>query len=147
MFRCQNCRGESAPTDSLNSTQVHVSEDTFQAVPTFQYLGDVIGESGGCVDTTSAPITAAWKGFNQLLSIINNHGMLLRNQGNIFSSCIRKNLLYGCKTWSASSKTKYCLTSAENGIDCWICGVRFEQCIGTQELHKKLSIISVSEKI
>ena len=147
MFRCYNCRGESAPTDSLNSTQVHVSEDKFQAVPTFQYLGDVIGESGGCVDTTSAPITAAWKGFNQLLSIINNHGMLLRNQGNIFSSCIRKNLLYDCKTWSASSKKKHCLTFAKNGIVCWICGVRLEQCIGTQELHKKLSIISVSEEI
>ena len=34
-------------TDSLNSTQVHVGEDTFEAVSTFQYLGDVTGESGG----------------------------------------------------------------------------------------------------
>ena len=53
MFRCKKCKGESAPTDSLNFIQVHVGEDTFEAVPTFQYLGDVIGESGGCVDATS----------------------------------------------------------------------------------------------
>ena len=53
MFRCYNCKGESAPTDSLNFTQVHDGEDTFEAVSTFQYLGDVIGESGGCVDATS----------------------------------------------------------------------------------------------
>ena len=96
MFRCKKCKGESVPSNSLNSTQVHVSKDTFDAVPTFQYLGDVIGESGGCTDATSARITAARKGFRELLPIITNHGISLRNQGNIFSSCIRKSLLYGC---------------------------------------------------
>ena len=63
MFQYKKCKGESAPNDSLNSTQVHVDENTIKAVPTFQYLGDLIGESGGCVDATSACITAAWKGF------------------------------------------------------------------------------------
>ena len=38
MFRCKKCKGESVSTGSLNSTQVHVSEDTFKAVPTFQYF-------------------------------------------------------------------------------------------------------------
>ena len=52
MFRCKNCKGESAPTGILNFTQMHAGEDTFEAVPTFQYLGDVIGESGGCIDAT-----------------------------------------------------------------------------------------------
>ena len=49
-FRCRKCKGESAPIDSLNFTQVHVREDTFEAVQTFQYLGDVIGDLDGCVD-------------------------------------------------------------------------------------------------
>ena len=47
MFRCKNCKGEGAPTDSLNLTQVHVGEDTFKAVPTFQYYVNVVGELGG----------------------------------------------------------------------------------------------------
>ena len=55
----------------------------------FQYLGDVIGESGGCVDATSARITTAWKSFRQLLPIITNRGISLKNWGNICSSCIR----------------------------------------------------------
>ena len=96
MFRCKKCKGESAPTGSLNSTQVNVGENTFEAVPTFQYLGgDIIGESGGCKDAPSTHITAAWKGFMQLLPIMTNRGISLRNQGNIFSYCIRKSLLYG----------------------------------------------------
>ena len=79
MFRCKNFKGESALTDSLNSSQVHVGEDALKALPTFQYLGDLIGESGGCVDATSTQITAAWKGFKKLLPIIINHGISLRN--------------------------------------------------------------------
>ena len=63
MPRCKKFKGESALTNSLNFIQVHVGEDTFEAVPAFQYLGDVIGESGGYFDATSARITAAWKGF------------------------------------------------------------------------------------
>ena len=43
MFRCKKCKGENVPTDSLNTAQVHVNQDTFEAVPPFQYLGDVIG--------------------------------------------------------------------------------------------------------
>ena len=42
MFRCKKCTGESAPIGSMNLTQVKVGEDTFEAVPTFQYLGDVM---------------------------------------------------------------------------------------------------------
>ena len=80
MFRRKKCKGESAPPNSLNSTQAHISEGTFEAAPTFQYLGDVIGESGGCKDATSARITATWKGFRQLLPIITNRGISLRNR-------------------------------------------------------------------
>ena len=90
MFRYKKFKSERASTESVNSTQIHVGKGIFAVVPTFQYLGNVIGELGGCVDATSTGITAAWKGFRQLLSNITNCVILLRNRGNIFSSCIRK---------------------------------------------------------
>ena len=107
----------------------------------------MIGESGDCVNATSARINAAWKGFRELLPIITNYGISLGNRGNIFSSCIRKSLLYGCGIWPASSETIRRLTSADNGMVRCICGVRLEQRIRTQELHGKLDIISVTEEI
>ena len=97
MFRCKMCKGESVPPDSLNSTQVHVGLGTFEPEPTFQYLGEVIRESGGCTDATSTRITAALNDFIQLLPIITNRSISLGNRGNIYSSCIRKSLLYGCE--------------------------------------------------
>ena len=107
----------------------------------------MIGEYGSCVDATSACITAAWKDFWELLPIATNCGILLRTRGNIFSSCIRKSLLYGCETWPAYSETIRHLTSADNGMVRWICGVQLEQHIRTQHLHEKLGIISVTEEI
>ena len=59
MFRCKKCKGQTAPTDSLNSNQVNIDEDTFEAVQTFQYLGEVNVELGGCVDAPSTWLTAA----------------------------------------------------------------------------------------
>ena len=50
-------------------------------MPTLQYFGDVIEELDGCLDATSGCITAAWKGFSQLLTIITNRDILLRNCG------------------------------------------------------------------
>ena len=114
----KKCKGESTPIDSLNSTQMHVGEDTVKAVPAFQYLCAVNGQFGGCVDATSACITAAWKGVRQLVPIITSQGILQRNQGNIFSSCIKKSLLYGCKTWPASSETVWRLISADSVMVC-----------------------------
>ena len=93
-----------------------------------------VGESGGCIDATSAHITTAWKSFRQLLPIITNRGISLKNWGNIFSSSISKNLLYGCKTWPASNETIRPLTSADNGMVCWICS-------------DWLGIVSVTEEI
>ena len=83
----------------------------------------MIGELGGCVDATSTHITAAWKGFRQLLPIITTCGISQRNWGKIFSFCIRKSLRYSYETWPASSEIIHCLTSADNGMVHWICVV------------------------
>ena len=89
----------------------------------------------------------AWKSSRQLLPIITNRGISLKNLGSNFSSCIRKSWLYGWETWPACSEILHRLTSAENGMVRWICSVWLEQCIRTQELHEKLGIISVTEEI
>ena len=148
MFRCKKCKGESAPTGSLNFTQVHPGEDTVEAVPTFQYFGDVIGESNDCVDATSACITTAWKSFRPIekLPIITNCGISLKKYGNIFSSCIRKSLLYGCETLSSIQRNNTSFKIFGQwyvSLDLWC----LEQRIRTQELYEKLGIISVTEEI
>ena len=132
MFKCKKCKGENAPTDSLNSTQVHVGENTFQDVLTFQYLGDMIGELDGCVDATIIHITAAWKGFRQLLPIITNYGILLRNQL-ISSAPVLEAVCYMVAKHGQHLAKQCNLTFAYNGMVCWICGVQLEQHSRTEE--------------
>ena len=135
--------------DSLGETQKPATnvKTNFRCVPTFQYFRDVTEKLGGCVDGNSTRITAARNGFRQLLPIITNRDLSPKNRGNTFTSCIRKSLLYGCKTWPVSSETIRCLTSADNGMVNWISGVQLKQRIRTQELLEKLIIISVPEEI
>lgn len=71
----------------------------------FRCLGDVIGESSSCVDAINSRLTAALNSFRQLLPITTNRGVSLKNRVTIFRSCIRKVLLYGCKTWPALSES------------------------------------------
>ena len=71
----------------------------------FRCLGDVIGESSSCVDAINARLTAAQNGFRQPLPITTSRGVSLKNRVTIFRSCIRKVLLYGCKTWPALSES------------------------------------------
>ena len=113
-------------------------------MPTFQYLGNMFGESGGCVNATSTRTTAARKGFRQLLQIITNCGISPRYRGNISAHL---SFLYGCKTWPEHSETISRLKSADNGIVRWICGVRLEERIRTQEIHGKFGIIGGPEEI
>ena len=121
MFICKKYKGERSQTDSFNSTQRHVGKDISKAVPTFQYFADVNGELGGCADATNAHITAVWKTSRQLLPIITNRVMSLRNWASIFSFCMAQCLLYGWEKWSEFNETILPLSFADNDMVLWIC--------------------------
>lgn len=44
----------------------------FDTVSEFGYMGDVVGQAGGCVDVVTARIRSAWKAFHELLPLITN---------------------------------------------------------------------------
>ena len=146
MFICKKYKGERAQTDSFNSTQRHVGKDTSKAVPTFQYFADVNGELGDCADATNAHITAVWKTSRQLLPIITNRVMSLRNWASIFSFCMAQCLLYGWEKWSEFNETILPLSFADNDMVLWICSAWLEQLIRTEELHERLGIIRALKK-
>ena len=70
MFSCRKCKGESVPPEKLNSTQIHIGENKFEAALTFWYLGDMIGESGNDANTIRARIGEAKDDFRKEFPII-----------------------------------------------------------------------------
>ena len=45
------------------STCITIDENDSETVSEFCYLGDIIGQTGACIDAVIACIQSAWKGF------------------------------------------------------------------------------------
>ena len=92
-FICKKCATPTEPAIHIPD-KIHIGTDEFEAVPNFCYLGDVLGQSGGCADAVTARIRSAWKAFHELLPIITNRGIYLSRRGNMFVTCVRMVLFH-----------------------------------------------------
>ena len=64
-FICKTCSAV-AEADDPFATCIPIDRDEFGTVSEFCYLGDVIGQAGGCIDAVTARIHSAWKAFHEL---------------------------------------------------------------------------------
>ena len=80
--------------------KVNIGIDTFEVVPTFKYLGDTVGHCSRGSATVSTRIISTWKAFRKSLPILINGAIQFKLRGNVFNSCVRKVLVYGCKSWA-----------------------------------------------
>ena len=73
-------------------------------MPIFCYLGDSIGQSGGCADAATVFIHYIWKASLKLLLILTNPGIFLVIRGYVFTTCVCSILMYGRETWPLSKE-------------------------------------------
>ena len=97
-FICKTCSTTTGAVDPF-PTYLPIDRDEFEIVSEFCYLGEFIGQAGGCTDTVTACVGSAWKAFHELLPILTNKGISLVNLGKVFKACIRSAVLYGSETW------------------------------------------------
>ena len=116
-----------------------------EAVSIFCYLGDMIGDNGGCFDATTARIKSAWKKFRELLPILTNRGISLKTRGSIFSSAVRRILLHASETWAVTVEDCNRLLRTDNAMIRWICSTRLIQKISTSQLRERLGILSLED--
>ena len=63
---CLNPAVVPPPTDFV------IDGSNLEVVQTFCYLGDMVGNNGGCFDTITSRVKSAWKKFRELLPILTN---------------------------------------------------------------------------
>lgn len=76
-YKCKRCSGDVLP-GAAQPTNVFVGNERLEVVESFCYLGDVMGQAGGCYDAITARIRSAWKKFRELLPLLTNRGISLR---------------------------------------------------------------------
>ena len=101
-FKCKKCRGEVLNASIPDSEPVLINDEEIGKVSSFCYLGDLVGQRGGCFDATTTRIKSAWKKFRELLPILTCRGLFLKSRGYAFNACVRSVLLYVSETWAAT---------------------------------------------
>ena len=77
-YVCPACAN---PTDVAPPMEFFLDGSNLEAVSTFCYLGEMIGDIGGCFDAITARVKSAWKKFRELLPILANRGISLKTHG------------------------------------------------------------------
>ena len=142
-FICKTCLAP-APPESLPE-KISVDGDEFDIVSEFGYLGDALGQAGGCADAVTARIRSAWKAFHELLPLITNRGIYLAKRGNLFVTCARSVLLYGSETWPLSKDDLYRIKRCDHAMLRWICGVKITQPHSTESLRRRLQVPCIED--
>ena len=135
-FKCKKCRGEVSNATVPDIEPVIISGEEIEKVSSFCYLGDFIGQRGGCFDATTARIRSAWNKFRDLLPILTCRGLSLMVRGYAYNACVRSVLLYASETWAATQEDVSQLNRNDMMIR-WICSAKLRDKVPSEEFHRK----------
>ena len=119
--------------------------EEIEKVQSFCYIGDFIGQRGGCFDATTARIRSAWKKFRELLPILTCRGLSLKTRGHAYNACIRSVLLYASETWAATQEDVTRLNRNDLMMIRWICSTRLAERISSDELRSRVGLCSIED--
>jgi hypothetical protein len=97
------CTGAAKPIDSRTVTEIALNDDLLDVVAKFCYLGDMVSQGGGCLESVTTRICCAWKKFRELLPLLTSHFLSLPSKGKMFAIYIRKALLHACECWGPTA--------------------------------------------
>ena len=142
-FKCKNCINSIPLVEP--TVKVLVGEDHLDMVKTFCYLGDVVGNNGGCADAITNRVRGAWKKFRELLPILTNRAISLHIRGHVFSAAVRSVLLHASETWPMTSEEITRIVRNDNSMVRWICSKKLSDRCSMSDLHTKLKISNIVE--
>ena len=139
-FVCPACSNPRMPTPAVN---IVVDGDSLESVSTFCYLGDTVGDNGGCMDAITARMKSAWKKFRELLPILSNKSISLKSRGKVFVAGVRGVLLHASETWAVTTDDTKRLERTDNAMVRWICSTKITDRTPMSELRLRLGIPSL----
>ena len=112
----------------------------------FCYLGDFVGQRGGCFDATIARIRSAWKKFRDLLPILTCRGLSLKSRGYAYNACVRSVLLYATEMRAATQEDVSRLNRNMIMIR-WICSAKLRDKVLLEKLSSRLGLGSTENAL
>ena len=122
-----------------------IDGSNLEVVPMFCYLGDMLGDNGGCFDAITTRVKSAWNKFRELLPVLTDKSIPLLCRGRVFSSAVRDVMLQGSTTWAVTVDDCSRLVRNDNAMVRWICSARLTDRVPMAQLRKRLGIPSIED--
>jgi hypothetical protein len=142
-FVCTVCKGELVLDDRNES--VNFCNEPLDVVDKFCYLGDTISAGGGAEAATIARIRCGWGKFRELMPILTMKRFPLLLKGKVYDACVRSAMTYASETWPVKMDDINRMERNEMRMVRWMCGVKLQDRITSQELRRRLGIKSIRD--
>ena len=126
--RCSRKKGPACLNPVAVSPPIEFAIDgsNLEAVEIFCYLGDMMGNNGGCFDAIPSRVKSAWKKFyRELLTALTNKSFIAKCRGRVFSSAVRALrgvMLHASTIWAVTDCIR--LVHNDNTMARWIYSTR-----------------------
>ena len=146
-FRCRRCKGNVPQADPVDQEGFTVEGETYGAVESFCYLGDVLDANGGVDSAVTARVRCGWRKFHELAPFLTSKAPSPKMKGLVYSACVRSCMTYGGETWALRADHERKLGRTEMRMVRWMCGVSLKDRRTNKELRDSLQIENITEVV
>ena len=146
-FKCKKCRGEVSNASIPDIEPVVINGKEIEKVSSFCYLGDFVGQRGGCFNATTPRIRSAWKKFRDFLPILTCCGLSLKSCGYDYNACVYSVLLYASEMWAATQEDVSRLNQNDMTMIRCICSRKLRDKVPSEEIRSQLGLGSIENAL
>lgn len=133
--------------NSSNNRTFSINDIVLEDVSKFIYLGSLLTTTGGSSNDVQNRINLGKRSFGLLNPIWRSPHMSKRTKINIFNSCIKSVLLYGCESWNAAARDINSLQVFINRCLRRVLRIFWPQTISNERLWRETNQTPISNEI
>jgi len=142
-FKCPECRKDRVEETCDGETlggQIEVVQE-------FCYLGDVLDCEAGVERAVRARVSAAWREWRVLASVLTDKRIPLRTRASVYEGCIRSVMLYGSETWALTQKDEDIMRKCDRRMLRYMTGVKWQDGVSSEEVAERCGLEDIQERI
>jgi hypothetical protein len=118
--------------------EIKVKREVLEYVREYTYLGQIVSFHKSSGKEVKRRIDLAWNKFWSLKFILLDKYIKLSTKREVFETCVIPALLYGCQTWSPTSKERKMLQVCQRKMESKILLISIKDRIRNEDVRKQL---------
>ena len=144
-FQCPKCRREEER--EVAEGGLRTKDGKIEEVTEFCYLGVVLDCEAGVERAVRTRVSAAWKKWREMASLLKNRHIPLKIRGSVYESCVRSVMLYGAETWEMTGRAEDILKHCDRRMLRYMAGVSWKDKINSEEVSRRCGLTDIQVKL